>query len=69
MTDYITVRVTVVAYERALRALRFEIALATRYPSHQYNGDQINGLRRSLDHLEAAQRIIAGRRRRSDSVA
>ena len=56
MSNYLTIRVTEIAFERALQALRFEIALATEYPSRHYSGDMINGMRRSLDHLEAAGR-------------
>lgn len=55
MSYHLIVRVTEAAYDRALQALRFEIALATKYPSRQYSGDMINGMRRSLRHLEEAQ--------------
>ena len=53
---YITVRVTEDSWDRALQALRFEIALATKYTSRHYTGDQINGMRRTLRYLEAAGR-------------
>jgi hypothetical protein len=53
---YITVRVTEDSWDRALQALRFEIALATEYPSREYNGDRINGMRRTLRYLERAGR-------------
>ncbi len=56
MTYYITIRVTKDSWARALQALRFEIALATEYPSREYNGDRINGMRRSLRYLERAGR-------------
>ena len=56
MSYYLTIRITEIAFERALQALRFEIALAVRYPSDQYSGDQINGMRRSLRYLEEAAR-------------
>ena len=53
---YITVRVTEDSWARALQSLRFEIALATEYPSRHYTGDQINGMRRTLRYLEGAGR-------------
>ncbi len=56
MTYYITVRVTEESWARALQALRFEIALATEYPSREYNGDRINGMRRTLRYLEREER-------------
>ena len=56
MSRYLTIRITEAAFARAVQALRFEIALATEYPSRHYSGDMINGMRRSLDHLEEAGR-------------
>lgn len=56
MSYYLGIHVTADAYNRALQALRFEIAVAVEYPSRQYSGDRINGMRRTLRHLEEAQR-------------
>ena len=56
MSWYLTISVTEGSFDRALQALRFEIALATEYPSRHYSGDMINGMRRTLDHLEEAGR-------------
>ena len=56
MSRYLTIRVTEGSFERALQALRFEIALATAYPSRHDSGDMINGMRRSLYHPPDAGR-------------